>query len=84
MEKTPTPLQRVAIALIRGYQLFISPLLGPRCRFQPTCSQYTIEAIKIHGIAKGCWLSSRRVLKCHPLNDGGHDPVPPKQDKLNK
>ena len=82
MEKTPTSLQKLAIILIRGYQLVISPLLGPRCRFQPTCSEYAIDAIKIHGFAKGCWLSTKRVLKCHPLNDGGHDPVPPKHEKL--
>lgn len=69
--------KKIATAIIRGYQLFISPLLGPRCRFTPTCSQYAIEAINHHGVIKGCWIASKRLLKCHPLNHGGYDPVPP-------
>ncbi|GGO81171.1 putative membrane protein insertion efficiency factor [Marinobacterium nitratireducens] len=64
------------IALIRGYQLFISPLLGPRCRFYPSCSQYGIEAIRSHGPFKGGWLTLKRLLKCHPGHPGGFDPVP--------
>lgn len=64
--------------LIRGYQLFISPLLGPRCRFYPTCSHYALEAIDTHGALKGGWLALRRVLRCHPWNPGGLDPVPPR------
>ncbi|ATY79388.1 MULTISPECIES: membrane protein insertion efficiency factor YidD [Aeromonas] len=71
-----TPLQWVAIKLIRLYQLIISPLLGPRCRFTPTCSQFAIEAIRLHGFIKGVWLASKRLLKCHPLSEGGYDPVP--------
>ncbi|AXW86465.1 MULTISPECIES: membrane protein insertion efficiency factor YidD [Lonsdalea] len=71
---------RLLIGLIRGYQRFISPLLGPHCRFHPTCSQYGIEAIRRFGMIKGCWLALKRVLKCHPLNPGGDDPVPPKTD----
>ncbi|QPQ24246.1 MULTISPECIES: membrane protein insertion efficiency factor YidD [Lonsdalea] len=71
---------RLLIGLIRGYQRFISPLLGPHCRFHPTCSQYGIEAIRRFGMLKGCWLALKRVLKCHPLNPGGDDPVPPKTD----
>ncbi|MDH2897577.1 MULTISPECIES: membrane protein insertion efficiency factor YidD [Rahnella] len=71
---------RILIKLIRGYQLFISPLLGPHCRFRPTCSQYGIEAIGRFGMLKGSWLTLKRVLKCHPLNPGGDDPVPPKTD----
>lgn len=63
--------------LIRGYQLFISPLLGPRCRFYPTCSNYALEAIETHGALKGSWLALRRLLRCHPWGDGGVDPVPP-------
>lgn len=81
MEKIKKPLQCCLIGIIKLYQLIISPMLGPRCRFNPTCSNYAIEAIKVHGIAKGCWLSAKRVLKCHPLNDGGDDPVPPKHEK---
>ena len=73
----------VAIGLVRLYQGLISPLIGPRCRFTPTCSSYAIEALKSYGFVKGCWLSSKRLLKCHPLNAGGFDPVPPvqKQDR---
>lgn len=62
------------VGLVRGYQLLISPLLGPRCRFYPTCSHYAIEALRTHGPIKGGWLTIKRVGRCHP---GGHDPVPP-------
>ncbi|WP_440866066.1 membrane protein insertion efficiency factor YidD [Symbiopectobacterium purcellii] len=71
---------RLLIGLIRGYQLVISPLLGPHCRFRPTCSQYGIEAIRRFGMIKGSLLTLKRVLKCHPLNPGGDHPVPPKPD----
>ncbi len=67
-------------ALIRGYQLFISPLLGPRCRFYPTCSHYALEAIEVHGPWRGGWLALRRILRCHPWHPGGLDPVPPRCD----
>ena len=67
---------RMLVLLVRGYQLFISPMLGPRCRFHPTCSQYAVEALQTHGAVKGSWLALRRVLRCHPLHPGGHDPVP--------
>lgn len=73
-----TATKKIAIWLIRGYQLLISPLLGPRCRFTPSCSQYTMEAISLHGVIKGVWLGGKRLLKCHPLNHGGYDPVPPR------
>ncbi len=76
MAKINTALQWVAIQLIKLYQVLISPLLGPRCRFTPTCSHYAIEAIKLHGIVKGCWLAAKRLIKCQPLNEGGYDPVP--------
>lgn len=72
-----TATKKIATSFIRAYQLFISPLLGPRCRFTPTCSHYAIEAINSHGVIKGCWLACKRLLKCHPLNHGGYDPVPP-------
>ncbi|MBC9131122.1 membrane protein insertion efficiency factor YidD [Frischella sp. Ac48] len=72
------------IILIRCYQHFISPLLGPHCRFTPTCSQYAIIAFKRFGLVKGSWLTLKRVLKCHPLNDGGEDPVPPKSNMIEK
>jgi len=64
--------------LIRFYQLCISPMLGPHCRFTPTCSQYAIEAIKTYGAFKGTILTIKRISKCHPFHDGGHDPVPQK------
>ncbi|QIQ20219.1 membrane protein insertion efficiency factor YidD [Zophobihabitans entericus] len=66
------------IVVIRGYQRFISPLLGPNCRFTPSCSQYAIIALRRFGLIKGSWLTLKRVLKCHPLHEGGDDPVPPK------
>ncbi|WP_392560782.1 membrane protein insertion efficiency factor YidD [Orbus mooreae] len=72
------------ILLIRGYQRFISPLLGPHCRFTPTCSNYAIIALKRFGLIKGSWLTVKRVLKCHPLHEGGDDPVPPREDKNNR
>ena len=64
------------IALIRIYQLFISPLLGNHCRFYPSCSQYAREALEQHGVMRGIWLALRRLLRCHPWHEGGIDPVP--------
>ncbi|HAI75850.1 MAG TPA: membrane protein insertion efficiency factor YidD [Microscillaceae bacterium] len=68
----------VALVLIpiRFYQLAISPLLPPTCRYSPTCSQYAVEAIQKHGILKGIWLSMRRIGRCHPWGGSGYDPVP--------
>jgi len=63
-------------ALIRVYQLFLSPLIGPRCRFLPTCSHYAAEAVERHGAARGGWLAVRRLLRCHPWGGSGYDPVP--------
>ena len=71
-------MKKLLTGLIRLYQLMISPIIGPSCRFYPSCSQYAIEAIKIHGIFKGCFLALRRVLRCHPGCEGGLDPVPEK------
>lgn len=64
----------VLIGLVRGYQLAISPLLGRHCRFQPTCSQYAIEAIRRHGAVWGSVKSVRRIARCHPWHPGGYDP----------
>ena len=64
--------------LIRFYQIAISPLLGPRCRYIPTCSQYSLEAVHMHGAARGTWLAARRICRCHPWGGSGYDPVPPK------
>lgn len=70
-------IRKLAILPIRVYQWCISPLLPKSCRFYPSCSAYAIEAITLHGILKGSLLAARRILRCHPLNDGGYDPVPP-------
>jgi len=77
MAKNNSAPQKLAITCIKGYQRFISPLLGSNCRFQPTCSCYANEAIERFGVIKGGWLAGKRILKCHPLNEGGDDPVPP-------
>jgi len=66
--------------LIRGYQLTMSPLLGPRCRFYPSCSQYALEAVKEHGALRGSALALRRLARCHPFHRGGYDPVPHAHD----
>jgi len=69
-------MRHVLKILIRGYQLAISPLLGPRCRFYPSCSHYAIQAIDAHGALRGTWLTLKRISRCHPFNAGGFDPVP--------
>ena len=71
-------MQKILIVLIRGYRFLLSPWLGNQCRFYPSCSRYAIEALELHGATKGLWLSGRRIMRCHPWHDGGHDPVPPK------
>jgi uncharacterized protein len=67
---------RVLMAAVTGYRMFVSPLLPPRCRFYPSCSAYALEALRVHGAARGTWLAARRVARCHPFNPGGYDPVP--------
>jgi len=78
-----TRLRRFGIQLlklpIRGYQYLISPLLGNNCRFYPSCSHYTLEAIETHGPLRGSWLGLKRILRCHPFSEGGIDPVPSRQ-----
>ncbi|MDR2362392.1 MAG: membrane protein insertion efficiency factor YidD [Prevotellaceae bacterium] len=64
------------LLLIKFYQLCLSPLKPPTCRFTPNCSQYALEALRKHGLIKGLWLSLRRILRCHPWGGGGYDPVP--------
>lgn len=64
------------IALIRVYQWLVSPLIGPRCRFHPSCSRYAVTALRRFGAVRGTWLTLKRVARCHPLNPGGIDPVP--------
>ncbi|HWP46442.1 MAG TPA: membrane protein insertion efficiency factor YidD [Candidatus Limnocylindrales bacterium] len=65
----------VLVSIIKGYQLFISPLLPPSCRFFPSCSDYSIEAIKKYGPLKGSWLTLKRIFRCNPMWEGGYDPV---------
>jgi len=66
------------ILIIKLYQIIISPLLGNNCRYQPTCSQYSVQALKEWGIFYGLFLSLKRIVRCHPWGDSGYDPVPPK------
>jgi uncharacterized protein len=65
------------VGMIRAYRLLIAPLLGPRCRFAPSCSAYALEALETHGALRGSWLTLRRLGRCHPFHRGGVDPVPP-------
>lgn len=71
-------LRALLVGTIRLYQRVLSPLLGPRCRFYPSCSSYAIEALERHGAMRGSWLAARRLCRCHPLHEGGFDPVPEK------
>jgi len=66
------------VLLVRGYQIVLSPWIGQSCRFTPTCSNYAIDALKEHGALRGSWMAIRRIGRCHPWHEGGHDPVPPK------
>ena len=64
------------ILIIKFYQLVISPVIGPKCRFTPTCSNYALDALKKYGLFKGTWLATKRIAKCHPWGGKGYDPVP--------
>ncbi len=69
-------MKHLALGLIRLYKRFLSPMLPSACRFHPTCSMYTYEAIEKYGLLKGGWMGVRRIARCHPFNPGGYDPVP--------
>jgi uncharacterized protein len=69
--------QRGLMVLAKGYRLLLSPWLGSGCRFEPTCSSYCLQALHLHGATRGSYLTLRRLLRCQPWCDGGHDPVPP-------
>jgi putative membrane protein insertion efficiency factor len=75
---------KTAILLVRLYQKILSPWLGQRCRFHPSCSNYCIEALQQHGMVRGLWLGLKRILKCQPFHPGGYDPVPERKDKPPK
>jgi uncharacterized protein len=68
--------RRSLMAAVRAYQLVLSPMLPPNCRFTPSCSAYALEALSRHGAVRGTWLAARRLARCHPWNPGGYDPVP--------
>ena len=68
--------QQLLVTLVKGYRLLLSPWLGSACRFEPTCSAYALQALECHGAARGSYLTLRRLARCHPWCDGGHDPVP--------
>ncbi|MCU0546995.1 MAG: membrane protein insertion efficiency factor YidD [Oscillatoriaceae cyanobacterium Prado104] len=76
-------MKKLAIASLKTYKTVISPYLPNACRFQPTCSQYAIEAIERFGVARGSLMAAKRILRCHPFHPGGFDPVPPKDTKKN-
>ena len=71
-----SPAGWLLVGLLTVYRRFISPLLGPRCRFYPSCSAYALEAVQVHGALRGSWLAVRRLSRCHPFHAGGFDPVP--------
>ena len=72
------------LLLLRGYKCFVSPVLPPACRYEPTCSMYAQEAIQVHGPLRGCWLAGRRVCRCHPWGGHGYDPVPRPADETSR
>ncbi len=78
MPENGSAMRQVLMAIIRLYQLTLSPLLGPCCRFHPSCSCYAHTAIERYGVSRGTWLGLKRLLRCHPFTAGGYDPVPDK------
>ena len=71
------PVKSGIIGFLKLYRTFVSPMYGQVCRFYPSCSAYALEAVERHGAVRGCWLAARRLVRCHPWNPGGPDPVPP-------
>ncbi len=77
-------IKKLFIGLVKGYTLMISPFTAPSCRYTPSCSAYMVEAIEIHGVFKGAWLGIRRIGRCHPLHEGGYDPVPGSENNKHR
>ena len=77
-------MRRLLIALVKGYRLLLSPWLGSACRFEPTCSAYSLQALEQHGAAAGSWLTLARLARCQPWCSGGHDPVPPEPPRASR
>ena len=75
-------MQALLVGLVKGYRMFLSPWLGSACRFEPTCSQYSLQALQAHGAAAGSYLTVARLARCHPWCAGGHDPVPQEKPRL--
>lgn len=75
-------IRRFLIALVKGYRLLLSPSLGSACRFEPTCSAYSLQALELHGAAAGTYMTAARLVRCHPWCAGGHDPVPERAPRL--
>ena len=80
--RTTTVPARLLMLPIAGYRRFVSPLLAPRCRFAPSCSEYALTALAEHGAARGTWLAVARIARCHPFHPGGYDPVPARKPKV--
>jgi uncharacterized protein len=74
----PSAATRLLMLIVAGYRRMVSPLLMPRCRFAPSCSEYALQALAEHGALRGGWLAVRRIVRCHPFHPGGYDPVPPR------
>jgi putative membrane protein insertion efficiency factor len=75
-EPSLNPARALVLLILRGYKSFLSPLLGTRCRFHPSCSNYAMTAVERFGVLRGGWMAARRVGRCHPFHPGGYDPVP--------
>jgi putative membrane protein insertion efficiency factor len=80
--RRPGPVARVLLLPVTFYRRWISPVLPPSCRFEPSCSAYAVEALTTHGALRGSWLTVRRLLRCGPWHPGGYDPVPPRDEDL--
>ncbi|MDO4904011.1 MAG: membrane protein insertion efficiency factor YidD [Lautropia sp.] len=75
--RRPRPLVRALMAMVRGYQLGVGSIMTPSCRYVPSCSEYALDALRLHGAGRGSWLTLKRVCRCHPWGGHGFDPVPP-------